>query len=471
MFRKKSMEDGDNREEIALAGGPLNGMPATDTIDLSRLFTQDLTLSGSFDVSAIKKTTFGKLLLALPVPAFLIDEAGDITLCNEALVKLSEDRPRLEGKTFFSLFPDEEEIDRARASVSRIFRERKPLLSQGHMQVGNRTIWARIYFRSVRLEKERAILILLEDLTLEKRQLQLMQTIERAKKEWERTFDAVSDLIATVDQDYKVVRLNKAMAEKVGVRVQDAVGQPCYKLVHGTDAPPVFCGIKKLLADGKEHSYEYYETNVECYFRETVCPIHNDSGSIIGCVIVARDVTGRKKLEKELQTLANHDDLTGLLNRRQVRELLNTAFEGSRRYSHPLSVCILDMDNLKEVNDKYGHHAGDEVLVRVGKIVETELRRSDFAGRYGGDEFIIVFPNTPIRGASECMERIREALGGSVFQSGSVSYKVGCSGGIVEYIVGDSTPDDLIRRADRALYTAKEHGRNRIVLDGTGKRS
>ncbi len=470
MFEKKSTEDDDIREETALAGSLLNGIPSTDTIDLSRLFTQDLTLSGSFDVSAIKKTTFGKLLLALPVPAFLVDEAGDIAFCNEALMKLSDDRRTLEGRAFFSLFPDAEETDRARASVERIFKERKPLLRQGRMQVGNRTIWARIYFRSVRLEKERAILVLIEDLTLEKRQLELMQTIERAKKEWERTFDAVSDLIATVDEDYKVVRLNKAMAEKAGVRVQDAVGEPCYKLIHGTDQPPAFCGIRKILTDGKEHSYEYYEKNLGCYFRETVCPIHDDSGTVIGCVIVARDVTGRKKLEKELQTLANHDDLTGLLNRRQSRELLNAAFEGSRRYSHPLSLCILDMDNLKEVNDKFGHHAGDEVLIRVGEIVKAELRRSDFAGRYGGDEFIIVFPNTPIRGASECMERIREALGGSVFHAGSVSYNIGCSGGIVEYVDGDISPDDLIRRADRALYTAKEHGRNRIVLDGTGRR-
>lgn len=469
-MKKKSPEDDDAGDRGISLGSLLEGFPSTDTIDLSTLFTQDLTMSGSFDVSAIGRTTFGKLLLALPIPAFLIDDTLRITFCNEALGKLANDTQTVQGRSFFSLFPDAEEIYGARTSVTRIFEERKPLLRQGWMQIGTRTIWARIYFRSVRLDKERAILILIEDLTLEKQQLQLMKTIERAKKEWERTFDAVSDLIATVEKDYRVVRLNRAMAEKIGIRFQDAVGEPCYRLVHGTDRPPAFCGFMKLLSDGNEHSQEYYEKHLDCYLHETICPIHDDSGALMGCVIAARDITGPKKLEKELQRLAGHDDLTGLFNRRQVREMLNSAFEGARRYLHPLSLCIFDMDNLKEVNDKFGHPAGDEVLKHMGEIVRKGLRRSDFAGRYGGDEFIIVFPNTQIEGASECMERIREALGRVVFQADMVSYKVSCSGGVVEYVCGDDSPDDLVRRADRALYTAKEHGRNRIVLNGMGRR-
>jgi diguanylate cyclase (GGDEF)-like protein len=318
--------------------------------------------------------------------------------------------------------------------------------------------------RPLRLSTERFILVLVEDLTMERRQILLMDTIRRAKQEWELTFDTVTDLICTIDHRYRVLRLNRAMADKVGIPIRDGVGQACYKLVHGSSAPPPFCPYPKAFSAGREASVEYFEEQLGAYLSESLCPIRGEPGHPIGCVLVTRDISERKELENQLQFRATRDALTGLLNRSHFLELLKAAFETAKRYVHPLSVCIADIDLFKAINDQHGHKAGDAVLVRFSQILLSELRQSDLSARYGGDEFIIALPHTPARKAAESMDRLRKGLEAVHFESGSRSWTATCSVGVAEFSARAMNIESLIAEADRALYEAKNRGRNRVVV-------
>ncbi len=124
--------------------------------------------------------------------------------------------------------------------LRQVFDDRKPRVSVERLLVGCSQVWARIYLRSIRFSGERLVMCLAEDLTYEKRQLLLMDAIKRAKTEWEQTVDTVPESIALVDSDHRIIRMNRAMADRAGCTVQSAIKEPCYKIVHGRDTQPNF---------------------------------------------------------------------------------------------------------------------------------------------------------------------------------------------------------------------------------------
>ncbi len=288
-------------------------------------------------------------------------------------------------------------------------------------------------------------------------------SLSQAKEEWERTFDAVPDLVAIIDRNHRVVRVNRAMAQRVGCTPEEVIGKHCYHLFHGDDDPPDYCPHVRMMQDGQEHISETTEEKFGGTYLVSVTPLYDGNHEVAGCVHVARDITERKRLEAELERQATRDSLTGLLNRRHFLEVLTSAHQNATRYGFPLSLAILDLDNFKEVNDRYGHQQGDEVLRRFGAMVRLELRSGDLAGRYGGDEFIIAFPHTSAKNAAESLERIRRRLQDTDFGAESKSYGVHCTAGVAELPLDGATVDFLISLADKAMYEAKAKGRNRVV--------
>lgn len=157
------------------------------------------------------------------------------------------------------------------------------------------------------------------------------------------------------------------------------------------------------------------------------------------------------------QKLANHDSLTGLPNRRQVEHALHTAVAQSSRSGAPCAVLIIDIDHFKRLNDTFGHPAGDEVLRHIAARLRGELRAGNTLGRWGGEEFVIVAPQTELHEAQRLAERLRHAIRS---EPAAGEHLVTVSIGITAYHSGD-TPETLIARADRALYRAKQGGRDR----------
>ncbi len=137
----------------------------------------------------------------------------------------------------------------------------------------------------------------------------------RAKEEWEMTFDAVPDLIAILDNQHLITRMNKSMANRLGIKSEDAIGKHCYELVHCTDSPPFACPHSKLLKDGKMHSADVYEKHLNGYFNVTVVPFYDQDKNLIGSVHIAHDISERIETEQLLKNISLVDDLTGVYNR------------------------------------------------------------------------------------------------------------------------------------------------------------
>jgi len=172
----------------------------------------------------------------------------------------------------------------------------------------------------------------------------------------------------------------------------------------------------------------------------------------------------RKKMDEKLETLALTDPLTGLYNRRYFFERGWNEYVRARRYQHHLAVIMLDLDFFKQINDKYGHACGDMVLMRVAKLFSQTLRDVDLVARFGGEEFIILIPETDKAGVDFVAQRIRQEIYDTPMEHNGKNFNITASLGIalIEDVVGDF--ETMINQADIALYYAKENGRNRVEL-------
>ncbi|MCR8922409.1 GGDEF domain-containing protein [Dasania sp. GY-MA-18] len=175
------------------------------------------------------------------------------------------------------------------------------------------------------------------------------------------------------------------------------------------------------------------------------------------------EIERRKKAEQELKKLALTDHLTKLHNPRSFHQLLSAELKRSQRNQSSFSLIAIDIDFFKAVNDQYGHHIGDEVLQHVAQILCTNLRESDMCNRVGGEEFIIILPDTPEQRALELAERSRLAIEKSPFIKGEIYIGLTMSFGVTQWQPKDEI-NDTLERADQALYYAKRHGRNRVQL-------
>ncbi|WP_370231072.1 GGDEF domain-containing protein [Marinobacter nauticus] len=203
----------------------------------------------------------------------------------------------------------------------------------------------------------------------------------------------------------------------------------------------------------------------------TISPITAPNGEVEKVCLLIYDVTefasSKRALERaneQLAKLSMTDRLTGLLNRGTWENLVDAEYERFRRYGQATSLVMFDIDHFKPVNDTYGHLAGDEVIRHTAEVTRNNIRQSDSAGRYGGEEFGIILPETDAENARVICERIREAIENSTVSTtaGDIRYTV--SMGIAQLTETPENYMQWMQKADEALYKAKESGRNKVVI-------
>jgi diguanylate cyclase (GGDEF)-like protein len=199
-------------------------------------------------------------------------------------------------------------------------------------------------------------------------------------------------------------------------------------------------------------------------------PIFDQKGDVSHVVEYTRDITDRKKEEEERKQLIrslNHlsitDSLTGLFNRRALNDMLTHEIDRASRYDADLSLILCDVDNFKAINDTHGHTAGDRALQKVAETLKNSLRRADILGRYGGDEFMIILPETGLEGAKSLAEKVRIAVEGLELELELPGQKaISLSLGVASCCEPLENIDTLVSLADTALYASKQAGRNKV---------
>jgi diguanylate cyclase (GGDEF)-like protein/PAS domain S-box-containing protein len=215
---------------------------------------------------------------------------------------------------------------------------------------------------------------------------------------------------------------------------------------------------------------------VDVWVSVSISPVRDADGVITHFVALEEDISRRKQTERdlagmaaalertnrELERLAMVDPLTGIANRRHFFATAEREVALARRHQRPLGVLMLDIDHFKDINDRYGHAVGDEVLKQVARTALSVLRATDHIGRIGGEEFAVLLPDSGLEGAVATAERLREAIAAAALPGGADDVRCTVSVGVAGWAPGDASIEASLNRADAALYRAKREGRNRM---------
>jgi diguanylate cyclase (GGDEF)-like protein len=277
--------------------------------------------------------------------------------------------------------------------------------------------------------------------------------------------DGMRDGVIVIDLAGRVTDLNPAGARIFPHLSQASVGQKLASLV------PEHPEMVKLLDTGTPPEVEIRVPSSEAahVYRVYLSPVVSRRRPV-GTAVLLSDITTQNLLRERLQVQATVDDLTGAANRRHFLETGRQELLRAKRYGRALSVVIFDLDAFKKINDTFGHEAGDQVLAATCETVRKMLRASDLLGRHGGEEFILLFPETPPAQAAAVAERLRLALIQThvKLSSGSTLGFTASFGVAGTESVGNELLDDFIRAADRAMYEAKAAGRNCVRSKNPG---
>ncbi|PWB70198.1 MAG: hypothetical protein C3F07_17505 [Anaerolineales bacterium] len=266
--------------------------------------------------------------------------------------------------------------------------------------------------------------------------------------------EGMSDGVIVIDAQNRLADLNPVAEQVLGGEA---------KLILGTPVREVFSRWPDLVA--KFHDVMSIRTEVRterAYLDVRISPLHDQRQNFLGRLVVWRDISELKLVQMELVKLAQKDPLTHVYNRRHFLELARIEYERFKRTHKPISLAILDLDHFKRINDTYGHQVGDETLVRFTKICTSNIRAIDLFARFGGEEFVLLLPETNMQQAYKSLQRLQAALRRE-FDSDEEPKHLTASFGLATLSDPHDTLDMLIQKADKALYMAKDNGRDQIV--------
>ncbi len=296
--------------------------------------------------------------------------------------------------------------------------------------------------------------------------------------ELRQIFETVNIGLVILDRSLNIRTWNRWMANQSGMAEGSVAGSPIFSLFPNLNNPVFLRNCKSVLAFG---NFAFFSQKLHGYlfpfapprslqsrfdFMQQSCtmgPVRDENGAIDAIFLIVQDVTELAVYEKKLMEMNMQDGLTGILNRRYLDKRLEDEYQRAKRYERELSLIVFDIDFFKKVNDTYGHQCGDLILKNVAAGIASSIRKTDYLGRYGGEEFCCLLPETGIAGAVDVAERFRELVLSMENLYDDKIIKITISLGVARLTVSMNSAKEIFSRADEGLYQAKRTGRNRVV--------
>ena len=292
-----------------------------------------------------------------------------------------------------------------------------------------------------------------------------LDELSLAKKQFEMLFEHNASGILAIDESCQILMVNKRFCEIIGFSKEELIGQNA-RLYYLDDISYQKAREKILNTDKSsymtlEHQLKRKDNKlIWCEFVGSQIELTKDNNAMLWSIL---DTTAQKEMQEKLEQQATTDYLTELYNRRYFTSRLEEeVFRVKRNKEAETSLIMFDLDKFKLINDTYGHLTGDVILKNFTNILKKHLRKTDIAGRLGGEEFAMILPNTGIENAVILANRIREEVSGQTINIDEKNIKFTVSIGLTSLSYDDMSFDSALARADSALYTAKENGRNRV---------
>jgi diguanylate cyclase (GGDEF)-like protein len=271
--------------------------------------------------------------------------------------------------------------------------------------------------------------------------------------------ERMSDGVLVVDARNRIVDINPAARGVIGSPATSPIGEPVEK---------VFSAWSSIIAEFHDINQADAEITIGNSPRRQldlrISPLLDRRRHLVGRLIVWRDITELKRAQAKLKELATTDVLTQVFNRRHFLELADAELKRAVRFKHPLALMLADIDDFKHINDTLGHAAGDQVLIAFAKVCQRNTREIDVFARFGGEEFVLLMPETGREQAYEVAERLRLEVAQSLVAVDAHRISITLSLGIATLAGEQDTLELILQRADQALYSAKQSGRNRVVV-------
>lgn len=414
------------------------------------------------------KEIFELFFDTIPDPTLIVSyEDMKIYNCNFAFESITGYRKdKLIGKTLYEInfFKNSKQIDEF---VENVKNQTKPNHLSLELDINSQKLFYGLFSSAiVKIDCEPYILSVIKDIT----ELKLLENRLRDSEETHRLLaDNATDVIWTMDLSGKFTYISPSVEKLRGFTVEEVKSQSKEELLCKESVIYLEQGLKDAIYSVENKlPFKVFRGDVEQPCKDgttvwtdlTVSGIYDKDNNFLGMLGVSRDITERKRMEEEIRLLTEVDRLTQLFNRLKLDSVIKYEIERTKRSLSPLSIILMDIDHFKLVNDNFGHIVGDEVLKEVAKIIKESIRKVDTAGRWGGEEFMIVLPDSDLDGGRILAEKIRTKIESNDFS------KVGrltASFGVAEFKDGISEIE-FVNRADNAMYQAKNQGRNKVCV-------
>ena len=448
----------------------LDRRPAKD--ELSEVVSAINEMGASLSRTTISKNYLDNIVASMGDGLVVADPDTTIRLINTRALELLEyEKNELVGRSVRDIFEAGENSFLDQWDLESTDRGGAEALVEKCLSKSGKRIPVIVSLSAIRDEDDEilGVVCVIHDIT---ERIRFEEEMFAEKERAQVTLSSIGDAVISTDAEGRVDFLNPVAENLTGWSEAESKGKllgEVFRIVGEETGRPAVDPVARCLSEGRivglaNHTVLVSRSGIEYAIEDSAAPIFAKDGSVLGVVLVFKDVTAARQLSRQVSYQATHDSLTGLINRGEFERRLRRVLDTAQVDSTENALCYLDLDQFKLVNDTGGHVAGDELLRQLGQLLQQHIRKRDTLARLGGDEFGLLMEHCSIEEALRVAEAIVDAVGAFSFPWEEHIFNVGVSVGLVAVNDQSKSIQHLLSDSDAACYIAKERGRNRVHL-------